>query len=342
MKTKLLSLPEALLVYNKMPNYLKIPSINPNYIICDSKRDKNIELNFWYAEKGSKFFLYSFYKNFIKEFNIFDIESPYGYGGPISNSKEKQFIKEVAENFSQWCNQNNIIVEFLRFHPLINHINFYWGTKKYNRKTICMDLDSEITTQYRPRRQKDLKEIKKYNYTLNKATTIDEKIKFKHIYIENMNNINAKEFYFFNNEYFDCLFENDICDIWFVKYNNVIIATTSILKNKYSRCVEYHLSARVKYEKKFKEINKNVFTYSQVYMLNALASYYKDNKYKLFYLGGGRSSDPKDSLFFFKNGFSNTLIDFEIAYHIHDKKKYMEIKKHLSTNFNINNIQFYR
>ena len=77
-------------------------------------------------------------------------------------------------------------------------------------------------------------------------------------------------------------------------------------------------------------------------MLNALALYYKDKNYKLFYLGGGRSSNPEDSLFFFKNGFSNSLIDFEIAYHIHDEKKYIETKKHLSPNFNTNNILFYR
>ena len=35
----------------------------------------------------------------------------------------------------------------------------------------------------------------------------------------------------------------------------------------------------------------------------------------------------------------NSLIDFEIAYHIHDEKKYIETK-HLSPNFNTNNIYF--
>ena len=62
MKTKLLSLPEAMLVYNKMLNYLKIPSINPNYIKCDSKRDKNIELNFGMLKKVQIFSYIRFIK----------------------------------------------------------------------------------------------------------------------------------------------------------------------------------------------------------------------------------------------------------------------------------------
>lgn len=341
MNIKLLDFYEALAVFNKMPEHLKVPSLSPEYIICDKNRNNKYDLIFWHAEKDKKEFLHAFYKTYTESFDIFDIESPYGYGGPISNTSDKDFISEVKKNFIHWCKINNIIVEFLKLHPLVNHFCSYWGVKKFNRQTVCINLEKPILDQYRPRRQKDLKEALKISYTIKKSNKLKEKTKFKNLYIDYMKEINANKFYLFNNHYFKSLLNSNICDVWLVYYENQIVCGSMILGNEKLKCVEYHLSATVT-KKMSEHLHRRIITQSNVFMLNSIAEYYKKNYFKLFYLGGGTSTAVEDSLLFFKKGFSNMILNFDVAYYIYDKKKYSEIKNKVSLDEDNERLIFYR
>ena len=61
----------------------------------------------------------------------FDIESAYGYGGPLSNTEDKDFLDNANEQFSEWCMENNVVAEFVRFHPIIENEKwtFYCDSK---------------------------------------------------------------------------------------------------------------------------------------------------------------------------------------------------------------------
>ena len=58
--------------------------------------------------------------------NYNDIVTPYGYGGPIaiadSENDRKQLIDKYYKEFAQCCVDNNIVSEFVRFHPIINNV----------------------------------------------------------------------------------------------------------------------------------------------------------------------------------------------------------------------------
>ena len=331
MFTKVINFDEAMEVFNEMHAHLKIPSLNPEYIICDSKRDINIEVVFWYAKNGDKIWLHSFFLNHIKKYKIYDIESPYGYGGPISNNNNKDFIRQVKHEFRNWCKNKNIMVEFLKFHPLISNEHFYWGKYEFNRKTVVINLKNNLIEEYLPRRRTDVKSSRKNEYELSKATDLKTKNEFRDLYLENMKNIKAKSFYFFNEKYFNSLFRCHISDIWVLKKNNFLIAGVIILHEKSSKCVEYHLSARnFDYDK------------ANIDILDKVAEYYKKNNYNYFYLGGGRSIDPKDSLLYFKQGFSSKYLDFKIGYNIYDINKYSDLKNKFFPNIDSTKVLFYK
>src|SRR5690606_41134865 len=88
---------------------------------------------------------YVFLKRSICE-GLYDIVSPYGYGGPVirvsKKGREKELVKEFQKEFSKYCEEQNIITEFVRFHPILeNHRNFEEIYEiEYSRKTVGTNL----------------------------------------------------------------------------------------------------------------------------------------------------------------------------------------------------------
>lgn len=55
----------------------------------------------------------------------FDLVTPYGYGGPqilqFKEDKEPQLVMAFEAAFQQFCTEQNIVSEFIRFHPLFGN-----------------------------------------------------------------------------------------------------------------------------------------------------------------------------------------------------------------------------
>ena len=92
--------------------------------------------------KGSNIFIKREIEQDIVELPLYDLITPYGYGGPLIEIKQKSnreiFIKTYFEKYEAYCNENNIVSEFVRFHPLEKNYeyskNFY--NVIYNSNTI--------------------------------------------------------------------------------------------------------------------------------------------------------------------------------------------------------------
>ena len=75
-----------------------------------------------------------------KEF--YDLSTPYGYGGWII---EGPGASNVFKEYEKWCKHNNIVSEFVRFHPLINnHVlcNTFYSVIKCG-KTVSLELQNK-------------------------------------------------------------------------------------------------------------------------------------------------------------------------------------------------------
>ena len=84
-------------------------------------------------------------KKSIEKNKYFDLETPYGYGGPLVDgtfpvNSQQAFINQLLE----YCKSKNIVSQFIRFHPLLNnHKEFNEITdNKYLHDTIFMDTSS--------------------------------------------------------------------------------------------------------------------------------------------------------------------------------------------------------
>ena len=151
---------------------------------------------------------------------------------------------------------------------------------------------------------------------------------FPKLYNENMKNIGAKEYYFFNNSYISNLINSEYTDNWIVRVNDNVAAGAVVLKNINSKIVEYHLGAR-----------KDNSNRAMMFILHSISEYYKQKGYKTFFLGG-RSSQENDT-FIIQKGFSKNLLDFKNNYKIFNEKKYKELLKKFD-NTNTDKILFYR
>lgn len=254
----------------------------------------------------------------------YDLVTPYGYGGPIINyakNKEK-LLENFEKEFSKFCLNNNIVSEFVRFHPIVKNYEDFGKMydAQYMRKTLATNLekyDDPVQMEFSKSCRKTIRQILKsgINYRIiEKPKDLDN---FKRIYFINMQRKNAEEYYFFDDEYFNLILEY---------YKNNIIVVEAIFENKiiasglyftYNNIIHVHLSGT----------DTKYLNMSPAYILKyATVLWGKKNNYKLIHYGGGLSNSEDDSLYLFKRKFAqNTDFDFYVGRKIWNKDIYNKL-----------------
>lgn len=307
--------PEICDVLSLNKNLLSFPGLTPDYVIADSLRDEKLIPKFFIYQKHGEIYYHPFHMCNIRTTPYFEIISAYGYGGPISSTSDVNFLTEAINEHKIWCNENNIIVETIRFHPLSKNWQFYHGEAKLLRNTIYVDLQpSNLLSTYIPTARWAIRKALK-NGVRFKAVDSDMFLQiFPELYFSRMKEVNAKEFYFFNLDYFTsiCRMENAFRALAIHK-DEVIGASLFLLQNN---VIEYHLSATTIIGKQLRAIN---------FILHEAFLYAQSKKCKFAHLGGGITSDHNDPLFIFKLSFAGKLAEYRIGKYIHDKQIYEEL-----------------
>ena len=259
-------------------------------------------------------------KGFSLDEEYFDIQGAYGYNGIITNCNDNLFISEFYKNFDQFCLKNNVIAEFLRFHPLLENYKFASNSMGIikNRETISLDITKDINTiwieQYNPKNRNKIRKAHKNNFKVK----IDSDINlFYNIYKSTMKRIDADSFYFLSFEYFK-LIEKEL------KNNSRFLFVYDEEKNCYCAMIlfiyknysHYHLSGR---NPDFNNNCVNNFILDEAVKISQIANA------KTFHLGGGMSNHQNDTLFKFKSNFSKDKNDFYIGKRIHNKDIYEKV-----------------
>ena len=268
----------------------------------------------------------------IKQY--FDIETPYGYGGPIVESYTKENMASFIEDFKVWAKENNIVSHFFRFHPLLEthkYLEDFIETKSF-KQTVYMDLQNEdiIYSNMNDKCRNMVKKAIKNGISIQIDNSISAQQQFKQLYQKTMQRNNADAYYLFNDKFFDELFKGlgKYCNLFNAIHQNITVSSAIIFEE--NNFLHYHLSAaNTEY---MKLAGNNLLLYE-------VAKYGAKNGYEKFHLGGGVSAD--DGLFIFKKSFNkNGLKDFYIGRIIFDKEKYnylMKYRQEMDSNFNINN-----
>lgn len=257
----------------------------------------------------------------------FDITTPYGYGGPLIEilkddrpETKKKLLDNFKNDFEKYAKENNIVSEFIRFHPIIkNALDFKEIYKtKYLRETVATivgkehPFDAEFSKSSRKTTRRALREDIKIEIEKKPEHLND----FKKIYTDTMDRNDALDFYYFDDKYFDQMLEllnDNLLKINIVDSEETIIASGIyfIYGNKF---LHGHLSGT----------KKGYLHMSPAYILKyATADWCFENGYKYIHYGGGTTSDPEDSLLVFKKRFTKEgIFDFYIGSKVYNKEVY--------------------
>lgn len=301
----------------------------PEYYSLYQNNDDGVAHCFVF-EKDGALVLYPFLKNSITPLGYqlgqeyYDIQGAYGYNGLITNNTEKEFQGQFWEAFDEWCQQNNIVAEFMRFHPVLNNHLLASSKMKtfFSRHTVALDLtDDDIWMhQISSKNRNMIRKAEKEGVTIVES---DDYETFRRLYDGTMSDLHAEAFYFFPQKYYEEYKQTfkDKSLLCFAMLDGKVIASSMFMfSDDYAH---YHLSARDR-------------EYSR-YAANNLILWYgiqraKERGCRWFHFGGGTTGDDNDSLLKFKKEFSKTLCEFWIGKRVHNQVVYDQIMEQWKTN----------
>lgn len=266
----------------------------------------------------------------------FDWETPYGYGGPLSNVRtlsaeaQRMFQSELTE----YCRENHIVSQFVRFHPLLQNQAALDTVIEHKtlKDTIFMDLSSEegIFQELDSKNRNMVRKARRSGVTVfwDSGEHLRE---FMEIYRETMDRDHAEPYYYFEKDYYEFLRRElpEETVFFYAELNGEIIASSIFFYN--DRFMHYHLSGSRTAYRKFAPTNL---------LLYEAACWGARRGIQRLHLGGGAASG-EDSLFGFKKQFNkNGRLPFYIGRSIFDRTAYQEllrIRKQRDLNFNENN-----
>lgn len=302
--------------FEALPSQLQIPSLHPCYIRADAQTDPSAKEEFFFYEDAGSVWYHGFHLRNIPNTDFFDVQSPYGYGGPVGTSQDPNFLHTAWQAWTQWCVQHNVMAEFARFHPLLGNWIFFHGDIHKNRSTVVIDLEDNLMAGYKTRVRTTIRKAIKHELQFRWATTVQEQQEFIKHYYEEMRRINAAQSYFFPSSYFSYLFacpgtRLGVCEL----AGETLACAIFLIRGEY---MEYHLSAATDYGRKLGAVNL---------LLHSAALEGQRAGVRRFHLGGGFDSSPDNPLLFFKSGFSPATAEFRIGSKIHLNEEYQQMKK---------------
>ena len=247
----------------------------------------------------------------------FDFATPYGYGGWIIEGEETD---RLFQEYVSWLKENDIISEFVRFHPMIkNHEaskEFYDVIKL--GEVVHMDItDPElIWNNIISKNRNMIRKAIKNNIVIYNGRFPEIYEKFRSIYNETMDKDNAEKYYYFEPEFYKSVLEDlpqNAQVFWAEKDGQTIAASIMLATNGR---MNYHLSGSIREFSSYAPTNL---------LLYEAALWGCANGFRTLYLGGGVGSG-EDSLFRFKRAFyKGDLNRFFIGRKIYNAEKYNEL-----------------
>lgn len=307
----------------KMPIEKQDIYFSRQYYLMEEEQEKGQGKLFVYEEIDGKLGLYPFILRKIDseflETDYYDIETAYGYGGPMLNSTDDSFAQRFEDAFLKFCEESNIVAEFIRFHPLLQNQSIFKKNISVleNRTTVWLDLEKseediwmqDVSTQNRNTIRKCIKN----GLTVEKSRDYLEFIK---IYNATMDKVGAGDFYYFDNQYYKKISECDKYTLLKVVYQEETIAAAIFIE--YGEYFHYHLAGSKK--EYLKLAPNNILLWEAIKLGKKLGC-------KKMHFGGGLSNSEEDNLYRFKKKYSSTTSKFYIGKRVHNKEVYDRLIK---------------
>ncbi|MDB4311134.1 hypothetical protein N9979_00185 [bacterium] len=253
----------------------------------------------------------------VSERGLSDIESAYGYGGPIASTSDGDFLKRARLSLERWCREEKIVAEFMRFHPILETEKLV-GSSEFvtvidDRETVAINSSEGYSKNaaYMIRRGR------KAGYGVIEAP-LDQFSRFVTMYRETMEMLGATDYYHFNSSYFSDLEK-------LVKAKGRLLAVVEEGGDEWVSSgifldgevfSHYHLSASITTRRVPGATNL---------LLDHAAQIARAAGKSFLHLGGGRTSASDDSLLKFKKEMGAEQFRFHIGKCVHLQNEYDQL-----------------
>ena len=328
-----LGLEEAQSLFQQLPPALRLATLSPVYVAADATRDSALEPVFLCYREENSFWLHSTHRGRVLDTSWHDLQSAYGYGGPVASSDDPAFTARAWSQYREWCRSSGILAEFVRLHPMAGNERFYCGTILDDRMTVAIPLlgtDPEAAFSTRTRR--GIGQAARAGVVAEWHAAEEIRNLFPDFYLRAMEALSADPFFLFPAAYFEALSKLPAVRLMVCRKGGEILSMGIFFWG--AEIIEYHLGATSTRGKE---------SYSSHLMFKAAADKGRLDGMRWLYMGGGTNGDADNSLLYFKAGFSDSRFPFRIGYQIIDPVAYDNLRKSLmaSGRANLKRILFY-
>lgn len=258
----------------------------------------------------------------ISGLGLSDMESAYGYGGPIASTADREFLRCARLSLENWCREEKVVAEFVRFHPILQNEQFFGNSSQVtvidDRETVAIPLgESSHSEGY----------SKNAAYMIRRGlragcrvieVPVDQFSQFVEMYRETMEMLGATDYYHFNSGYYADLEKlvgergrllavvEEGCDEW--------VSAGIFLEGE--TLAHYHLSASITTRRVPGATNL---------LLDHAAELAGASGKSLLHLGGGRTPLSDDSLLKFKKEMGSESFRFHIGKCVHLQDEYDQL-----------------
>ena len=250
-----------------------------------------------------------------------DIWTPYCYGGFVHDApaaRAPHLLASFRRSFEDFARETRIVSEFVRFHPLLQNqegVAPHFDRLRLHRDNVVIDLaldERQLLAGCRASYQHCIRKARQAGLEL-KVERPEGAARFADLYRRTMERHRQTGYLRFDLEYFERLFAelSQDMELASVCHRGRTVAMALFLKG--ADYLDYFLCGS---EADGFPLHPNHF------MLFEMALWAKARSYRLLHLGGGR-----DSLYFFKRGFSRQTRPFFTAAKVHHPELYRELAR---------------
>lgn len=254
------------------------------------------------------------FKGKIPPSRWYDLSTPYGYGGFLVEGYD---CSKLNAEYTKYCFENNIVSEFVRFHPLISNAESLLELYDISEagKTVHIDLRDagRIWGNLTGKNRNVIRKAKKLGLEIYWGRSPKLFKQFRSMYNQTMDEQEAGAYYYFNEAFYDSIL-HDLSNnsmMFYATIEDKTIAMAIILFCNGQ--MHYHLSGSDRSYRNYAATNL---------LLYKVALWGNANGFKSFHLGGGLGS-AEDGLYRFKKAFNRESSDtFAIGKKCFNKEAY--------------------
>ena len=241
--------------------------------------------------------------------------SPYGYGGPVCDSDEPDFLRAAWQAHSRWCREHRVLAEFCRFHPEAANQSRSCAEVRFNRQTVSVDLlGVEPMRPYNEQARRKIRRAEAQGAQVRWSREATDLLSFAPFYRQAMTSMQAAPSYLFGDAYFEAMAGVPEVQLCIVELQGQWASAGLYLQGV--QVIEYHLGAST----------PAGHAAGTAYLLqHAAALLGRSLGLRSLYLGGGTGTEEDNPLLFYKKSFSKRLLPFYTGQAIHDPDAYWSL-----------------